>query len=229
MMFQIPYVVFNFSMSDLVAAEGRHHTSCRSNFENPVLKYASRGRPTSSDKLTAFNAICNKLEDDSKLYTIKEFHDALQREGDDVYSWKMTIIKLKEKYVDSVQFVNREGRSDIILLDYVSSILTKSWYNQEKSEQCDEAERIIIKTAAQILKDGIKNHKHETNFYPNIDDIGDSSNEIVEIICCRNDKISTETDVSFSSRMCCFQNKIFDVIAALKYVNKPVTLQINSM
>ena len=47
----------------------------------------------------------------------------------------MTKIKLKEKYGDSLQFVNREGRGDIILLDNISVILTESWYDQRKSNQ----------------------------------------------------------------------------------------------
>ena len=38
----------------------------------------------------------------------KDFHEAMQKLGDDVYSVKMTKIKLKEKYGDSLQFVNRE-------------------------------------------------------------------------------------------------------------------------
>ena len=56
--------------------------------------------------------------------------------------------------------------------------MKKFWYDQQKPDQGDEAER-IIKKAAQILKGVIKNHKHETNFYPNTDNIGDSSNENV--------------------------------------------------
>ena len=57
----------------------------------------------------------------------------MQKLGDNVYSVKMTKIKLKEKYRDSLQFVNREGRSEIILLENISVILTQSWYNQRQS------------------------------------------------------------------------------------------------
>lgn len=118
------------------------------------------------------------MEDECELYTVKDFQEAMQKLGDDVYSVKMTKIKLKERYGDSLQFVNREGRSDIILLDNISVILTESWYDQRKSNQCDEAER-IIKTAAKILKGVIKNHTHQTDFYPTIDDIRNSNNDHV--------------------------------------------------
>ena len=120
--------------------------------------------------------MCDKMEDQCELYTIKDFQEAMQKLGDDVYSIKMTKIKLKERYWDSLQFVNREGRSDIILLDNISVILTESWYDQRKSNQCDEAEH-IIKTAAKILKGVIKNPIDQTDFYPTIDDIRNSNND----------------------------------------------------
>ena len=161
-------------MTQLLSKEGRYDTSCHSSFEKIVPNHVSQGRPTSSDKLAAFSARCDKMEDDSELYTIKLFHDIMQKEGHDVYSQKITKVKVKEKCGDSLQFVNREGRINIILLHYVGSILTKSWYDPQKSDQCDEAEG-IIKTATQILKDVIKNDKNETDFYSNVDDIGHSS------------------------------------------------------
>ena len=124
---------FIFSISDLVAMQGRYYTSCHSSFENPIPKYASCGWPLSSDKLTEFNTVCDKMEDECELYTIKDFQETMQKLGDNVYSVKMTKIRLKERYRDSLQFVNREGRSEIILLENISVILTQSWYNQRQS------------------------------------------------------------------------------------------------
>ena len=69
-----------------------------------VPKYMPQGQPISSDKLEAFNAMCGKMENCSKLYTIKEFHKAMQKKKDDNCPSKTTKIKLKEKYDDSVQF-----------------------------------------------------------------------------------------------------------------------------
>lgn len=81
--------VSNFSISDLVAVEGRYHTCC-SSFENPMPKYASSGRPLSSDELTAFNTIYAKMENEFELYAAKDFQETMQKLGDDVYSVKMT-------------------------------------------------------------------------------------------------------------------------------------------
>ena len=96
--------------------------------------------------------MCDKIEDICEVYTVKDFEEAIQKLGDNVYSVKITKIKLKERHGDSLQCVNREGRSDIILLDNVSVILTESWYDQRKSNQPDEAERIIKTAANRSLK-----------------------------------------------------------------------------
>ena len=48
------------------------------------------------------------MEDECELHTIKDFQETMQKLGDDVYSVKMTKIKLKERYGDSLQSVNRE-------------------------------------------------------------------------------------------------------------------------
>ena len=90
----------------------------------------------------------------------------------------MTKIKLKERYGGSLQSVNRRGRSDIILLDNISVTFTESWYDQRKSNQCDEAEH-ISKLAAKILKGAIKKHTQQIDFYSTIDDIRDSNNDRV--------------------------------------------------
>ena len=45
--------------------------------------------------------------------------------GDDIYSSKMTQIKLKERYGDSMHLVTRDGKSNIIVLDRVSDILSE--------------------------------------------------------------------------------------------------------
>ena len=44
--------------------------------------------------------------------------------GDDIYSPIMMQIKLKERYGDSMRLVTRDGKSNIIVLDRVSDILS---------------------------------------------------------------------------------------------------------
>ncbi|CAK8697783.1 unnamed protein product [Clavelina lepadiformis] len=157
------------SAHDLVAAEARYHVPCRTRFENPA-QYSTPGRPTSTEKMTLFNAACKKMEDDMDLYTVAEFHSMMQELGDDVYSLKMTQIKIIEKYGNSLRFVERNGKSKIILLDRVSGIIGEKWYEERDSNVSQETER-IVKTAAKLIKDAIKNHEHESSTYPSVEDI----------------------------------------------------------
>ena len=92
----------------------------------------------------------------------------------------MTKKKLQEKYREEINFVSRNGKSDIIILSNISSTLTEAWYNEQKVSKADEAER-IIKTAAKLIKNAIKNHTHETDFYPTVDDIKNTENEFVPL------------------------------------------------
>ena len=165
------------NVSDLVAAEARYHKMCRVQFEYPIQK-PGRGRPISVAKIQAFENMCSQLEDDMDLYTVADFQEAMETKSDDVYSVEMTKIKLIEKYGENITFVNRHGKSDIILLSDVNAILTESWYSERKSQPADEAQRIII-AAAKLLKSAIKNHEHITEQYPSTGDILDTTNKHV--------------------------------------------------
>ena len=67
----------------------------------------------------------------------------------------MSKIKLQEKYGSNIKFVGRERRNDIILLNTINN-LTEAWYKEKKSNFADDTEP-IIKTAAKLIKNEIKN------------------------------------------------------------------------
>ena len=43
----------------------------------------------------------DKMEDDFELYTVKKFHEAMEKLDDEVYSSKITRIELKPMYFSS--------------------------------------------------------------------------------------------------------------------------------
>ena len=102
----------------------------------------------------------------------------MEEQHENVYSPLMMKKKLQEKYREKINFVSRNGKSDIF--SNISSTLTEAWYNERKVSKADEAER-IIKTAAKLIKNAIKNHTHETDFYPTVDDIKNTENEFVPL------------------------------------------------
>ena len=139
------------SVSDLLAAEAKYHASCRTNFENPLPKNESSGRPVSTEKLSVLNKACQTLEDDIDLYTVSEFYNMMCRLGGDTYTLKMTQVILQEKYGDSLRLVSRKGKSNIILLDRVGDITSEKWYKNRKNDLSVETQRILT-TAAKLVK-----------------------------------------------------------------------------
>ena len=81
--------------------------------------------------------MCDKLEDECELYIAKDFQKAKQKLGADVYSVKMTKIKL-EKDIETSICKYRRKKWYHIILDNISVILTESLYDKRKSNQCDE-------------------------------------------------------------------------------------------
>lgn len=169
------------SEKDLVAPEARYHISCRSSFESSSNQ-KSIGRPAASSKLELFEEACTKfLENDIELYTVAEFHDMMSSLGDEVYSIKMTQTKLAEKYKGCINFVSREGKSNIILMDRAARVLTEQWYLERKSKIQDEAAR-IVGTAAVLLKEAIKNHESDATTYPTSEDIKSPANQTPDLL-----------------------------------------------
>ena len=116
-----------------------------------------------TDTIAAFESMCSILEDEMERFTLREFQTKMEEQHENVYSPLMMKKKLQEKYREEINFVSRNGKSDIIILSNISSTLTEAWYNERKVSITDEAER-IIKTVAKLIKNAIKNHTHELIF-----------------------------------------------------------------
>ena len=167
-------------ISGFVATEARYNSACRSSFENPLPRKSSKGFPILADKIAAFQSICSIVEDEMVLFTLSEFQAKTEEQQEKVYSPLMTKKKLQEKYREEINSVSRNGKNDIIILSNISSSLTKTWYNKRKVSKADETE-CIIKTAAKLIKYAFKNHTHETDFYPTVDDIKNTENDFVPL------------------------------------------------
>ena len=105
-----------------------------------------------------------------EIYTVSEFHDLMGTLGDDIYTVKMTQLKLKERYQCPIQLVSREGKSNIILLDRTADILGDKWHSDRKNDTSDES-ALIIETAALLKKEAIKNHYLDSTTYSTNNDI----------------------------------------------------------
>jgi len=136
-----------------------------------LAKFSTPGRPKSLDKIETFEKACLILGNEDDLYTVSDFHAMMCKLEEDAYSVKMTLIKLKEKYGQAMWLVFRGGKSEIIILDRTTFILSEKWYEeQHKLSPADEAER-VVQTAAKLLKEAIKYHHDDASVYPSTDDI----------------------------------------------------------
>lgn len=76
-----------------------------------------------------------------ELYTVNKFHklvlEIANGNDSDVYSIRMVQNKLTQKYGNSMTLITRQEKSNIIMLDRVSSILSEEWYQQKKASQQD--------------------------------------------------------------------------------------------
>ena len=101
--------------------------------------------------------------------------------GDDIYTVKMTQLKLKERYQCSIQLVSREGKSNIILLDRTADILGDKWYSDRKNDTIDKSAR-VIETAAVLIKEAIKKHYFDSTTYPTSNDIKTPENQVPDLL-----------------------------------------------
>ena len=80
-------------------------------------------------------------------------------------AWKRLFTINDEKEItrkihrEKINFVSGNGKSHIIILTNISSTLTEAWYNEWKVSKADKAES-IIKTAAKLIRNAIKNYIH---------------------------------------------------------------------
>ena len=91
------------SVCDLVVAEAHYHPVCRSNFKNLLPKQTSRGQPSSTEKLKAFETVCKCLEDEMELMTFAEFQTMMEKQHTNVYSVRYVVVEkiLMQKLKDA--------------------------------------------------------------------------------------------------------------------------------
>ncbi|KAE8743262.1 hypothetical protein FOCC_FOCC011142 [Frankliniella occidentalis] len=147
----------------------------------PVPKFAHGrgrgrpGRPLDEKKMSAFDALCEKLESaDEPQFTMSDLAAMMPSTGMDTetYSEKHLARLLKDKYNKRVIVVERPGKSSILcFLGKHFDAVGEAWYaNRAKSEQ-DERRRIVEK-AAEIIYSDISAMWQDPEQFPAVDGSG---------------------------------------------------------
>ena len=175
------------SCSDLPAVEARYHQRCRLDFKFPSNKESTenecrKGRPKSEIQMANFSKLCDWLELEGELYSVRELYkkmEELSRTEGDVYADERYLKQqLKQKYKDSIFFAEIDGKADIVCFkDIASNIINDEWYSNRKSDPLDESRRIIT-TAAKIIVGELRATRYDLESYPRNEDISDLQKNI---------------------------------------------------
>ena len=156
---------------DLVAAEAVYHSSWTADFKlNQVGGIGLRVKPRNSDMTNAFDKICDWLEnsEESEVYSIQELYDGMVKDNDDVaYTLKSFRDKLKAKYKDHVYFVkSARCKGELVCFKEMTDYILR-----QLKEQGSETKEEVVKAAAKIIKEVIKEMNFSKDFYPSVNEI----------------------------------------------------------
>ena len=116
-----------------MAYEAVYHKECLTKF---MLIWSSfeaqnklKGLPIDENMLQSFEmlCICLEVEAGAELHTVTELHKKMTElaNGEAVYGTKWLKTKLKEKYKDSLYFVEISGRSDVVCVSNMVNLHCK--------------------------------------------------------------------------------------------------------
>ena len=166
---------------DLVHVEAVYHDECRIDFENcykdtlqsPNDKIS--GRPYNEEMEQNFQLLCDWMEDNTELFTLKELHDKMNElsNNSEIYSIKHLKRKLIQKYQDYIYFSELSGRPNVVCFKNMANyILTDKWHSDFKHPESNSTEK-LMKAAAKVLTADIKMMDYSKDFYPTDNDISD--------------------------------------------------------
>ena len=162
--------------NDLVADEAIYHRQCHTKFFHKMgASTKSVGRPGDTSIKDIFKCLCDWFETESEieLVTLKELHEKMLSlsDGKDVYSIKWLLNKLKELYGDQLIFAEVNGKHNVLCFKNMKNyIINNKWYQERSLNIDDEAER-VIKTAAKLIPEEIRQMTLENEVYPSPEDI----------------------------------------------------------
>ena len=125
--------------------------------------------------MDCFQKACNWLENESYIYTIKDFRQKVQELLGDEVAYDVRYLKqqLKNHYGSHISFSEESGKETLMYFSDMASFLVKSKFVEKPVESEDESFDIIRK-AAKFIKKEIKNIESESEYYPSKEDITNS-------------------------------------------------------
>ena len=159
--------------NDFVAEEAVYHSSCMAAFKLNKVGRSVRGRPEYPTMTDVFQHIRDWLEitAESEVYSVRELYDKIIKDSDGVgYCLKTFRSKLKARYKDHLgckgELVCFKDMADYIL--------------RNLKEEGPKTKENVVKAAAKIGKEEIREMNYSKEFYPSVDDIVDGEKWVPE-------------------------------------------------
>ena len=160
---------------DLHAFDCVYHKSCNVNFRTmldipkkfrPVdsTKRRKIGRPRDSDQDEAFEKVCTFLEEnDEEQLTISDLAAKMgecglssSKSAATPYGNQYLKARLLERYGDSIFVAEGKGVKNIVTFREKTSKILREYYNSPREDDEESQKRVIIQTAAKLIKSDIK-------------------------------------------------------------------------
>ncbi|XP_053373150.1 uncharacterized protein LOC123533634 [Mercenaria mercenaria] len=164
---------------DLPAAEAVYHQTCNVNFrtgrqipkcfqdtEAATVK-KSPIRRGNEEQASAFAAVIDFIENADDAVAVNDLVKVMSDIcGDKAYSCKHMKAKILEHFGNSILISTLDGKCDIVSLKQTAASIMHKFYKRSKSVSADEEKKIIIATAAKLIKHDISMMESSKTFYP---------------------------------------------------------------
>ena len=167
---------------DLHAADTIYHQTCSVNFrtgKSMPKAYTGKneesasagGRPVDTAKRAAFMKVVQHLEENDEEQTTisdltQKMGELLKETDEEPYSTVYMKRKLKEHFMEKIVITTINGVDNVVTFKQTAQSVINEFYWKPRQTSNEEEKERIIKTAAKLLKDDIKNIDVSSDFYP---------------------------------------------------------------
>ena len=124
------------------------------------------GCPLDDKRIVGFLFASKYLEDnDEEVLTISHLCELMGITGCQPYSTRFTKTKLIEKYQENLVIVSSDGLNDIVSLRKTVDRIIQEFHDGPRRAETEEEKIRIIQTAANIIRNDIKDVKCRTDIY----------------------------------------------------------------
>lgn len=170
---------------DLPAVDAVYHQVCSANFRtlrrvplqnqepSPKVQKISKGRPVNTTKSEAFLRTATYFENtDDEQLTVSDLVKKMEgycEDGESPYSSKYMKKKLLDHFGSRIVISEINGKPDVVTFKMTASEILNDFYNQPREDDLQSRQNRLIKAAATLIMNDIKEKEPNKDMYPDPD------------------------------------------------------------